>query len=217
MGYKGRVFAVGVVGLFNVLRYFYYHQYLELPFKANFFILTAIFLSVAWWCGKQFDLVQYYSEKDPLTNTYNRRSLERSFPKLATACGKEGKKLGILMLDLNNFKEINDSFGHQMGDDILVHVASILNDFGKKKDLIARWGGDEFVMLVPDYQEEFKFVYLDALNQKLKGEKVDNLPMISASIGFSIYPDEGKTLQELLKTADEAMYKAKEMKKDTRL
>lgn len=188
---RGRIFAVGVVGLFNLLRYFYYHQYLGLPFKADFFILTAIFMAVAWWFGKQFDLVRYYSEKDPLTNTYNRRSLEQCFKGLVMNSGKMDKKFALIMLDLNNFKEINDSFGHQKGDDILVHVATILNDFGRKDDLVARWGGDEFVMLVPDYREDLKSVYIDALNQKLRGEKVDGLPMISASIGFSIYPDQG--------------------------
>lgn len=212
MGYKGRFFAVGVVGLFNLLRYYYYHQYLGLPFKANFFILTAIFLSVAWWCGKQFDLVQYYSEKDPLTNIYNRRTLEQSFPKLAMACKKEEKKLGIIMLDLNNFKEINDSFGHQIGDEVLVHVASILEELRRKDDCVARWGGDEFVILVPDCQKDFKSVYIEGILQTLKRGKIDKLPAIGASIGGSIYPDDGEALQELLKMADRAMYKEKKTK-----
>nr|WP_255726892.1 GGDEF domain-containing protein [Sporosarcina sp. ACRSM] len=178
--------------------------------------MTAIFLAIAWWCGKQFDRAKYYSEKDPLTNTYNRRTLERSFRKLAATCKKEEKKLGIIMLDLNNFKEINDSFGHQIGDEVLVHVASILEDFRRKDDWVARWGGDEFVILVPDCQEDFKSVYIEGLLQKLKGGNVDNLPVIGASIGGSVYPDDGERLQELLRMADGAMYKAKEMKEGGR-
>ena len=184
--------------------------------KADFLILTAIFLLVAWWCGKQFDRAQYYSEKDPLTNTYNRRTLEQSFQKLSMTCKREEKKLGIIMLDLNNFKEINDSYGHQIGDEVLVHVASILEEFRRKGDWIARWGGDEFVVLVPDCQQDFKSVYSEGLLQKLKEGKVDKLPAIGASIGGSIYPDDGGTLEELLRTADKAMYKAKEMKEDDR-
>lgn len=216
MGYKGRVFAIGVVFLFNLCRYFYYHQYMGLPFKANFLILTTVFLLVAWWCGKQFDRAQYYSEKDPLTNMYNRRLWERSFSKLALACEKEGKKLGIVMLDLNNFKEINDSFGHQKGDEVLIHVASVLKDYKKKGDWVARWGGDEFVILVPDCQEDFKTVYVEELLRGLTERKMDNLPNISASIGSSIYPDNGTTLEQLLSSADAAMYKAKGMKKSDR-
>lgn len=77
------MFAIGLVGLFNILRYFYYHQYLSIPFEPQFFVLTTFFLVIAWWCGKQFDRAKYYSEHDPLTTTYNRRTVEERYQKLS--------------------------------------------------------------------------------------------------------------------------------------
>jgi len=111
MGYKGRFIAVGIVIMFNILRYYYYHQYMGITFELNFFILTAIFLAVALMGGKQYDLVKFYSERDPLTNTYNRRVVEKVFNKKASSCKNKKQKLAIVLIDLNNFKGINDDFG----------------------------------------------------------------------------------------------------------
>lgn len=215
--YHGRLIAVGIVGLFNILRYFYYHQYLELPFKANFFILTTIFLAISWWCGKQFDQVKYYSEKDPLTNTYNRRTVEQSFQKIAQTYKKENQKVGIIMMDLNNFKGINDTYGHHKGDELLIHLASILNNSVKKNDVVARWGGDEFLILVPDCQKSFESGYVRKLQQVLEDEKFDGFPSVGASVGFAIYPDDGQDFQELIRMADKAMYRKKGYKSEIQM
>ena len=209
MQYRGRLFAIGVVGLFNILRYFYYHQYFELPFKANFFVLTTVFLLIAWWCGKQFDRAQYYSKKDPLTNTYNRRALELYFQKHALANKSENYRLGIIMMDLNNFKTINDTYGHHKGDELIVHIASTLNNFVEKDDMVARWGGDEFVILVPNIGNDFKIKYVHSLHKELEKLNVENLPLVEASVGVAIYPTEGRDFQELIQIADRSMYKEK--------
>ncbi|MGN7388910.1 GGDEF domain-containing protein [Sporosarcina sp. SAFN-015] len=209
MKFNGRIIAIGVVGLFNVIRYFYYHQYLGLPFEANFFVLTAFFLAIAWWCGKQFDRVKYFSEKDPLTDTYNRRTIESSFQKIANVCKRENKKLGIILLDLNNFKQINDTYGHQKGDELLKYIATLLIKTVKKDDIVSRWGGDEFIILVPKCTERFNSEFIRQLHQTLNNTLSDSFPSVGASIGFSIYPDEGQGFQELIQKADEAMYQNK--------
>jgi len=209
MKYSGRIIAILVVSLFNILRYFYYHQYLELPFKANFFILTIIFLSVALWSGMQFDRVKYYSEKDPLTNTYNRRTVEKYFREITRTCRKKNQKLGVIMIDLNKFKEINDTYGHQKGDELLIHLAYIINKFVKKNDRVTRWGGDEFLILVPTSNNDFESDYVQEFQRKLENEKFDELPSVGVSLGFAIYPDDGQVFQELIQIADGAMYKAK--------
>ncbi|MFJ7933256.1 GGDEF domain-containing protein [Sporosarcina sp. NPDC096371] len=200
----GRIVAVGLVCLFNVLRYFYYHQYLALPFKANFFVITFIFLMIALWCGRQYDRMQYLSEKDPLTDTYNRRTVEQYFQKILQARKKENQKLGIIMIDLNKFKEINDTYGHHTGDELLSHFAVMLKKTVQKNDRVARWGGDEFLILVPDIAEDYETVYVRNLQLS-----IDGFPSISASLGFAIYPDDGENFQELLQHADRAMYEAK--------
>lgn len=212
MGYQGRIFSIAVVILFNIIRYYYYHQYLGLPFKWNFFILTFIFLTIAWWCGKQYDSAKYYSERDPLTNTFNRRTIEQKFQRISAVCDKEKKSLGVIMVDLNNFKDVNDQYGHQKGDELLNQVATKLTNFVHKKDLVARWGGDEFVILVSHLKEEFNNDYIQALLRSLKEHNDREFSSIGASIGYAIYPTDGDNLQKLIQIADRGMYEEKRNK-----
>ena len=88
---------------------------------------------IALWCGWQYDRVQYLSEKDPLTDTYNRRTVEQYFQKILQARKKENQKLGIIMIDLNKFKEINDTYGHHTGDELLSHFAVMLKKSVQKR------------------------------------------------------------------------------------
>ncbi|VEF49014.1 diguanylate cyclase [Bacillus freudenreichii] len=199
MGFRGRFFSVFVVALFNVLRYFYYHYYLGLPFKADFFILTAIFMSIAWWCGKQYDRAKYYSEKDALTNTFNRRTVERKFNALYK---KHDRKVGVVMIDLNDFKKINDCYGHNKGDEVLRIVGTRLNEIVKKEDCAARWGGDEFLLLINNPKADFK---ADRIKMEL-----EELELVSVSIGTAVFPDHGNTLEKLIQYADAKLYEMKE-------
>lgn len=212
MGYQGRIFSIAVVILFNIIRYYYYHHYLGLPFKWNFFILTFIFLTIAWWCGKQYDSAKYYSERDPLTNTFNRRTIEQKFQRISAVCDKEKKSLGVIMVHLNNFKDVNDQYGHQKGDELLNQVATQLTNFVHKKDLVARWGGDEFVIFVSHLKEEFNNDYIQALLRSLKGHNDSEFSSIGASIGYAIYPTDGDNLQKLIQIADRGMYEEKRNK-----
>ncbi|KHF38698.1 GGDEF domain-containing protein [Halalkalibacter okhensis] len=212
MGYKGRLISVGIVSLFNILRYLYYHHYLGLRFEASFFILTAIFLSVAWWAGKQYDRAKYFSEKDPLTNTYNRRTVEQSFHKLIHKSNKHGKKLGLLLIDLDNFKEVNDSLGHQKGDELLTQVAFILKKISKKDDYIARWGGDEFIVLVPKVNENFATDYSMLLQEELTKLDLCQELTIGASIGAATCTVSSMSFEQMIQEADRAMYQMKVQK-----
>lgn len=209
MRYKGRFFSVGIVILFNMIRYFYYHQYLGYPFKVSFFILTAIFLIVAWAGGWQYDLARFYAEKDPLTNAYNRRTIDKVFKKQAMFCEHQGKKMAVVLVDLDDFKDVNDTFGHQKGDELLRYVADLIKMNGKKEDLIVRWGGDEFVHIIPSVEEDFQEKYVQNLNKQLATLNMDNIPSIGASIGIAVYPDDGNSLEILVQQADISMYKMK--------
>ncbi|MBM7666053.1 diguanylate cyclase (GGDEF)-like protein [Solibacillus kalamii] len=201
--------AVGIVLLFNVIRYFYYHQYLALPFNWTFFILTAIFVSIAWWAGKQFDKVKYLSERDPLTGTYNRRMVEQYFYRAVKICDIKKQSLGVIMLDLNKFKEINDEYGHHKGDELLVQVAAALNKFIGKHDLVARWGGDEFIVLVDNMKENSADDYVKELQRAITLQNAESFSNVEASVGYAIYPQHGKTFQKLIQEADAYMYKDK--------
>lgn len=214
MGYRGRVVAVGIVIMFNILRYYYYHQYMGVKFEPSFFILTAIFLAVALLGGKQYDLAKFYAERDPLTNTYNRRVVEKMFNKRISICEKEKQKLGIILIDLNNFKETNDEFGHKTGDKLLRHVADLLKKNAKKDDIVIRWGGDEFVHIVPNIQPGFEFDYIHTLNNELAHNEI---PSMGASIGIAVFPDEGEDFETLIQRADIAMYERKSDFSDDRV
>ncbi|MEK4026475.1 MULTISPECIES: GGDEF domain-containing protein [Sporosarcina] len=212
MSYRGRFIAVGIVFLFNVIRYFYYHQYMGLPFEASFFILTAIFFAVAWVGGKQYDLVKFYAEKDPLTNTYNRRTVDIVFKKQAGICKMKNKKLGIVLIDLDDFKEVNDKLGHQKGDELLRCVADVIKMNAKKEDFLVRWGGDEFVHIIPDSKEDFHLDYILKLKEDLSHAGIHLNISIKASIGIAVYPDDGESFDVLIRKADTSMYDMKREK-----
>ncbi|MDV6378651.1 GGDEF domain-containing protein [Sporosarcina sp. GW1-11] len=209
MGYKGRLIAACIVIMFNVIRYMYYHQYLDNPFEASFFVLTLIFLTVAWIGGWQYDLAKFYAEKDPLTNAYNRRTIDKVFKKQVSISKCTGKKIGVVLIDLDDFKGVNDTYGHQIGDALLRYVADLIKMNAKSDDLIVRWGGDEFVHVIPNVEEGFQTEYVNNLKKQLTNLNMETITSIDASIGIAIYPDDGDSFEMLIQQADASMYEMK--------
>lgn len=211
MGYRGRVVAVCVVILFNILRYGYYHIYLGYLFDGSFFVLTGIFLLVAWTGGRQYDIARFYAEKDPLTNAYNRRTIDKVFKKKISQYKNQGKKMGVILIDLDDFKNINDTFGHQTGDELLRCVAEHIMSNAKKEDYVVRWGGDEFVHVILDLKENTLSDYVRILRSKLSNLDIESVNAVSASIGIAVYPDDGETFEVLIQKADTSMYEMKKV------
>ncbi|WP_040228549.1 GGDEF domain-containing protein [Bhargavaea cecembensis] len=206
MGIKGRISAVGVVILFNILRYFYYHVYLDLPFKWDFFVLTAVFLAVAWFGGHQYDRAEYLSRRDPLTGAFNRRSLAEYVHRLA----RQGKgRFAVILFDLDDFKQINDRFGHETGDAVLKNFAGELKTFIGKRGIIARWGGDEFLAVVRDPGETFKTELAFEATQQLGRLSYQGGRPVGVSFGIAVFPEDGADLEKLVDAADQAMYENK--------
>ncbi|PIC67446.1 GGDEF domain-containing protein [Sporosarcina sp. P21c] len=209
MRYRGRVVAVCIVILFNILRYGYYNIYLGYLFEKSFFVLTGIFLLVAWIGGRQYDVAKFYAEKDPLTNAYNRRTIDKVFKKQISQYKNQRKKIGVVLIDLDNFKYINDTFGHQTGDELLRCVAECIMSNSKKEDYVVRWGGDEFVHVILDLKEDTISEYVRSLRSKLSDLDVESVSAVSASIGIAVYPDDGETFEVLIQKADTSMYEMK--------
>ncbi len=162
---------------------------------------------------KQKDIIYKQAHYDHLTSLANRRLLNQRLQLLVENNQISGKKFGVLFLDLDNFKEINDSMGHDVGDMILIHVAKTLLLSTRKTDTVARFGGDEFIILI-DEIEEIKTLehiaqkLIDAIHQPIRIHHLDiNITM---SIGISLFPDSGKDFNQLIKNADLALYLAKE-------
>jgi diguanylate cyclase (GGDEF)-like protein len=147
---------------------------------------------------------------DPLTGVLNRRGFERDAAKRLTESADHATG-ALLFIDLNDFKAINDKFGHEIGDQLLKIAAERLRQSLRSCDIIGRPGGDEFVALVPDVDADVA----DKLAKRLTGalEQPYNISrhrlFCAASIGLALYPDNASTLTGLLREADQAMYRAK--------
>ena len=151
---------------------------------------------------------------DPLTNLPNRRLLtDRLQQSLERSQRNPGEKVAVMVFDLDNFKTVNDSLGHNYGDDLLKHVAQIFQSQVRSEDTVSRQGGDEFTIVLSGMRKVEKVADIaNTLLHKLSnpinvsGHQV----VIGASIGIAIYPNDGDSHEELLRNADMAMYHAKD-------
>lgn len=172
-----------------------------------------LFFSISYWCGKKYDKATFFSEKDILTNLYNRRFVIHSFDKIIALADRTNSKLFVLVIDCDNFKDINDLNGHAKGDIVLTSIGKILVSSTRNSDIVARWGGDEF-LVIGHYKEE---AGLETVVERLESElKIlsNQLKMpVIVSIGSAIFPDHNTNLIELIKIADQNMYNNKWMKR----
>jgi diguanylate cyclase (GGDEF)-like protein len=150
--------------------------------------------------------------KDGLTGLSNRRALEERLDLELARARRAHSHLALLFIDLDRFKSVNDTFGHRVGDQLLVAVAERLLGTLRQADTIARMSGDEFCVLVPDVTdvataEQVAFKVLEALVRPVVLEGV--LIPIASSIGVAVFPDHASGAEELLRVADLAMYRAK--------
>ena len=150
--------------------------------------------------------------RDPLTGILNRRGFEREADKLVKRCDKAA----VLYMDLNEFKSINDRFGHQAGDVLLKAFGHRLEFCLRTEDVVARMGGDEFVIVLPDAGvEDAKLVAERLVDAAAKSYVIDGQDVeCAASIGIALMPDHGTELWHLIGVADQAMYKAKSLEQN---
>ena len=147
---------------------------------------------------------------DPLTKLYNRRSLEIYFAQELNRVQRYKQKLSILMLDIDHFKNINDRFGHPVGDEVLKAIAGKLLEQVREVDIIARIGGEEFIILMPETDKETAFTVANRLCTNVAGMSFSQPNIkVTISIGVASAPADGDTPEELLNKVDAAMYSAK--------
>ncbi len=156
---------------------------------------------------------------DPLTRLFNRRYLDETLPRELNRAQRINSPLCVVMLDIDGFKQFNDSSGHGPGDLLLREFAGVLHEHLRKSDISCRYGGDEFVLIMPDssiadtkHRMEQIRVYLKVLQQAEHAGQDKSIVTISA--GIASMPEHGSTQKELLKAADEAMYTAKQRGRD---
>lgn len=149
---------------------------------------------------------------DPLTRLANRRKFQEEVERAIEKSDASDKTFAILYFDLNRFKTVNDTYGHEIGDELLKYVAARVASILRKPDILARLGGDEFAILLHNCDENgIEIVVERLLDNVTRPFKVgENTLIADLSIGSSVYPKHGKTLTELLRHADAEMYRAKQ-------
>jgi diguanylate cyclase (GGDEF)-like protein len=158
------------------------------------------------------------SARDSLTGLFNRRYMEESLDREIRRAAREGYGMGLLMADLDHFKQLNDTFGHAAGDDVLRRVGQFLGTAVRGEDIACRFGGEEFVVILPKASLEDTRRRAETLREGMKlraAEEPDRpYPAATMSVGVAAYPDHGTSAAELILAADSAMYLAKTQGRD---
>ncbi|MEW5947765.1 MAG: diguanylate cyclase [bacterium] len=156
--------------------------------------------------------LQEMAVTDGLTGVYNRRYFERSLERELRRAERYGRDLGLVMLDIDHFKKLNDRYGHPTGDAVLKEIAAIISDSVRNIDVVARYGGEEFALVVPETSLDGTRELAERLRKSVEEHRFvsENGKPIRAtiSLGVSAYPDV-KTHEALIQTADEALYRSK--------
>ncbi len=162
--------------------------------------------------------IGYLANHDVLTDLPNRLLVQDRFDQAMAHARRDGCKTALLFLDLDNFKEINDSLGHSIGDAILRAVAQRLRDCLRTTDSISRQGGDEFLIVLTDVRDstDITGIMEKLMARQMEPYHIDGYELTSSlSVGITVYPDDGDDFETLLKKADTAMYHAKDAGRNT--
>jgi len=150
---------------------------------------------------------------DPLTGLFNRRYLEETLEREVRRVQRKGATLGVIMMDLDNFKRFNDTFGHEAGDSLLEALGKFLKTQVRGEDIACRYGGEEFVLIIPEASLDIAQQRAEEIRRGVPHLKVvireHPLENTTISLGVAIFPDHGATGEDVLRAADDAMYKAK--------
>ena len=214
-----------------------YIRYKDLPLKTKDGRLIQVeFVSNVYWAGrekviqcnirditerkqvqdallKSEALLREQSVRDHLTGVFNRRYMEETLERELLRASRKELPLGIIMLDVDDFKRFNDTFGHAAGDAILRDIGSLLLEHVRGEDIPCRYGGDEFIIVLPDASQEVTTERAERLCEHIRHIHAQyegqTLEAVSLSIGVAIFPEHGSASVVLLKAADDALYRAK--------
>ncbi|MBW3594990.1 MAG: diguanylate cyclase [Actinobacteria bacterium] len=175
-------------------------------------------------CGVAIENVLLHEEAqrlsltDGLTGTWNRRFLQMQFRQVLATATRFDRPFSILMLDLDNFKQINDTFGHQKGDEILIEFSRRVKLALREVDTFARYGGEEFISLLAETDVDGAITTAEKIRDAIRSEPFGETPerhvSLTVSIGVASYPQHGETYAALVESADQAMYRAKQLGRD---
>ncbi|HET7578494.1 MAG TPA: EAL domain-containing protein [Bacillales bacterium] len=215
MRYTGRVSALICVFLSEwIWMAFSFWEHGDFQRRGEWIGLIAgllVYSGIGWWIGKNYDKAKFYSQKDSLTDTFNRNYFMKKASRNLAVAEKHERKAAVLCLGLDRFKNINDSWGHSIGDRILREVAARVKACLNHRDLIARSSGDEFVILLEGAdKDKTEQVVTSIIGRTDEPFYVNQQEFhLSSCIGISLYPEDGKSLETLIRYADTALYMSK--------
>ncbi|MES9992075.1 MAG: diguanylate cyclase [Candidatus Thiodiazotropha sp.] len=152
--------------------------------------------------------LQYIAETDSLTQIYNRTKFDEELKKQIAWAGLSSNYFGLIMLDLDHFKDVNDNFGHDIGDAVLKTTVDLLHKRIRKSDILARWGGEEFMIIAPDIDQDDLFSMIESLRTAIENIEHEIAGRVTASFGASIITH-NDNMQSLMKRVDMALYRSK--------
>lgn len=216
--YGMRFFREAIIGSFIaglLASYLHYADYVHTMNLATIWIILfgSIIILYSYSLMHKIDRVKQELETqgkvDSLTSLLNRRALSEKADVLFKSLERNNKTLAVLFADLNKFKAINDRLGHRTGDQVLAQIASLILHSVRKSDIAARYGGDEFVIVLPDSDLEKATILARRLQENLRSWAQGNQFDLSMSIGIGEAPRHGRDLDAVLENVDKAMYRGK--------
>jgi diguanylate cyclase (GGDEF)-like protein len=158
------------------------------------------------------------SIRDPLTGLFNRRFMLESLDREMIRARRKNRALSVLFIDIDHFKQFNDTFGHDAGDHVLQSFAELLNRFFRGDDVACRWGGEEFAVILPEAHSDDATARANSLRAEVKQLGLQyrgtRLASITLSIGVATFPENGSTSEDLIRIADQCLYKSKSAGRD---
>jgi diguanylate cyclase (GGDEF)-like protein/PAS domain S-box-containing protein len=159
------------------------------------------------------EVLRSQSIRDPLTGLFNRRYMEESLEREIRRAARNGKSVGAIMVDLDHFKRFNDTFGHDAGDMLLREFGLLARGKTRKEDIACRYGGEEFILILPDAPLAVTIARAEELREAVKHLELKShgqaIGVVTTSIGVSSFPEHALTPEALVRVADTALYKAK--------
>lgn len=157
-----------------------------------------------------YDQLQKTAITDPLTKVFNRLHLDNTLSAVISQSNRANQPVSVLLLDVDHFKDVNDKYGHLIGDKVLIKLCDVLRDTIRETDSLGRWGGEEFLVICPNTNQQQAMQLGQRIIENVRAEAIENNIHITVSIGTATYTNNGTdTIDQFLLSADENLYRAK--------
>jgi len=206
---KGSIYGtiIGIAVAIPCIVYCYFF-----PQRWHMIVLPLFYIPLGFWLGLLYDRVNFLANYDVLTNVANRRMFEKVLSRYLNQAARSKLKLSLIFIDVDNFKQINDICGHELGDTALKEIAKKIKANLRPADIVGRIGGDEFVILCCNISNEESSAIIERIKKSVSEVTIGKFKL-SISAGAAVYPEDGISTEELIRTADLLMYDNKSHRK----